>query len=106
MTCSMLLPPSDFCRIMVSLLSRKGTFFVPSARHLTTSASLVRERLTLRPSLTEPRPFLRPSEPARSTSERPATRLPLASTQDTLTITMPCERAWLGFVSRFVHPAA
>mmetsp|Transcript_59262 Transcript_59262/g.142156 ORF Transcript_59262/g.142156 Transcript_59262/m.142156 type:complete len:500 (+) Transcript_59262:2716-4215(+) len=106
MTWSMLLPPRPFCRIMVSLLSRKGMFFVPSARHLTTSASFVRERLTLRPSLMAPRPFLRPSEPARSTSERPAARLPLASTHVTLKRTRPCERAWLVLEARAAQPAA
>lgn len=107
-TWSMLEPPSPFCRIIVSFDSRKGMFLVPSARHLTTSASLVSDRLILRPSLADMPgwrgPFLRPSEPETSTRMSCALRLPLLSTHATLNISRQCERAELTL--KLVAPCA
>ena len=95
MMCSKLLPASPFCSIMVSFDSRNGMCFAPSARHLTTNASLVNDKLILIPSfmLAPVAPvFFIPSDPARSTRLSEANDFPFFSTHATCRISSACER--------------
>ena len=95
MMCSRLLPASPFCSIIVSFDSRNGMCFAPSARHLTTNASLVNDKLILIPSfmLAPVAPvFFIPSDPARSTRLSEANDFPFFSTHATCRISSACER--------------
>mmetsp|Transcript_11790 Transcript_11790/g.38806 ORF Transcript_11790/g.38806 Transcript_11790/m.38806 type:complete len:229 (-) Transcript_11790:649-1335(-) len=112
--CSMLLPPRPFCSIIVNFDSRNGMCCDPSARHLTTSASLVSDRLILMPSL-KALPvapvFFMPSDPARSTRLSDANVLVFSSDQVTCMMSSACDREDWSFmlvdaVARCLQPAS
>ena len=114
MMCSRLLPPRPLASIIVSFDSRNGMCFAPSARHLTTNASLVSDRLIRIPSLAaapDAPVFFMPSEPARSTRLSCEKLLPFCSDHATCTISSACEREDTAFmlvaaVARILHPAS